>query len=184
MAVTVELFREVALADGDGTWELRCGQLVGKPPMTMDHNFQAADIVRQLNNQLDDDVYSVRQNAGHVRVADDLYVVPDVAVIPMDCLRARAGQPTTLEEYAEALPFVAEIWSRSTGDYDSDTKLPAYRARGDLEIWRVHPYERTVVAWRRKPDGSYTESRYHERGRVRIESLPGVSIDLGKVFRL
>ena len=47
MAVTVELFREVALADGDGTWELRCGQLVGKPPMTMDHNFQAAVVPTQ-----------------------------------------------------------------------------------------------------------------------------------------
>ena len=152
--------------------------------MTMDHNFQAADIVRQLNRQLDDEAFSVRQNSGHVRVAADLYVVPDVAVIPMAALRAKSGQPTTLEEHSDPPPFVAEIWSRSTGEYDSDTKLPAYRARGDLEIWRVHPYERTVVAGRRQPDGLYAESRYHDRGRVRIASLPGVSIDLASVFRL
>ena len=87
MAVSVELFREVALAHSDRTWELRRGQLVGKPPMAMDHNFQAADIVRQLNRQLDDEAFSVRQNSGHVRVAADLYVVPDVAVIPMAALR-------------------------------------------------------------------------------------------------
>ncbi len=56
-------------------------------------------------------------------------------------------------------------------------KLPLYRQRGDEEIWFIHPYERTLTVWRRRPDGSYSEERY-AGGIVPIASLPGVSIDL------
>lgn len=182
MTVSVETFRRVALEDDEGVWELRCGHLVRKPSMTMEHNQHSSEFLRQLSIRLDPDRYSVRMNAGHMRLGQDRYVVADVIVIPVALLEVRRGQPTTLEEYAEPLPFVVEVWSRSTGDYDVESKLPAYRERGDLEIWRVHPYERTVTAWRRRPDGSYSESHYGDSGRVRVESL-GVRIDLARVFR-
>ncbi len=35
------------------------------------------------------------------------------------------------------------------GRVDVESKLPDYRRRGDLEVWRIHPYERTLTAWRR-----------------------------------
>ena len=44
--------------------------------------------------------------------------------------------------------------------YDIATKLQGYRERGDAEIWFIHPYERTLTAWRRQPDGSYAEETY------------------------
>ena len=78
-------------------------------------------------------------------------------------------------------PFVAEIWSPSTGDFDVETKFPEYRARGDAVIWRIHPFERTVTAWVRRADGGYDE-RALPLGRVAIESLPGVTIDLELLF--
>ena len=74
-----------------------------------------------------------------------------------------------------------EIWSPSTGHYDIDEKIPGYQARGDLEIWRVHPYEHTIRVWRKRADGSYVES-VHRGGELRPESLPGVVIDLGMLF--
>ena len=64
-------------------------------------------------------------------------------------------QHDVLEVYDQPLPLVVEVWSRSTGDYDVEEKLAVYQQRGDLEIWRIHPYERTLTAWRRLPDGSY-----------------------------
>ena len=73
------------------------------------------------------------------------------------------------------------VWSRSTADYDVNTKIPEYRRRGDLEIWRIHPYERTLTTWRRQPDGSYTETLYRE-GRVPVVSLPGVFIEIAELF--
>jgi Uma2 family endonuclease len=87
----------------------------------------------------------------------------------------------SLETYAAPLPLVVEVWSPSTGEYDLETKLREYQLRSDLEIWRLHPYERTLTAWRRQPDGSYSESR-HEAGTVQPIALPGVTIDLDALF--
>ncbi len=91
------------------------------------------------------------------------------------------GSGGPLESYAEPLPFVAEVWSRITGDYDVDTKFPEYKRRGDLEIWRVDPYERTVTAWRRRPDGEYSETGY-SGGIVPILSLPNVTVSFDELF--
>jgi Uma2 family endonuclease len=74
------------------------------------------------------------------------------------------------------------VWSPSTGAYDIAGKLPEYRRRGDAEIWYVHPYERTLTAWRRQEDGSYTETVYHEDEVVEVASLPGVRITLAELF--
>ena len=84
-----------------------------------------------------------------------------------------------LEGYAAAVPFVAEVWSPSTGEYDVGTKLPEYQARGDLDNWRIDP--RTVIAWRRQADGSYSETLCR-RGDVPVESLPEVAIQLESLF--
>ena len=60
--------------------------------------------------------------------------------------RAFAGRPV-LAILPDPLPLVAEVWSPSTGDYDIDTTAPVYQRRGDLEIWRIHPFTtlRTLI---------------------------------------
>jgi Uma2 family endonuclease len=83
--------------------------------------------------------------------------------------------------FSGPLPLVVEVWSSSTGDYDVDTKVSVYQQRGDLEIWRIHPYERTLTSWQRQPDGSYQETM-HRGGSVAPIGLPGVTIDLGTLF--
>lgn len=113
------------------------------------------------------------------RREDATYFIPDVVVIPTELMKP-AGVRGPLEVYGELLPFVAEVWSPSTADYDVEGKFPEYRRRGDLEVWRVHPYERTVTAWRRLADGSYSEDAYASGG-IAIQSL-GVHIDLAEVF--
>jgi Uma2 family endonuclease len=75
------------------------------------------------------------------------------------------------------LPLIVEVWSPSTGDYDFDAKVPIYQQRGDLEIWCIHPYERTLTAWRRQPEGSYEETMYRD-GTITPVALPAVTIDL------
>jgi Uma2 family endonuclease len=51
------------------------------------------------------------------------------------------------------MPLVVEVRSWTAESYDFATKLQGYRLRGDLEIWFIHPYERTLTVWRRQPDG-------------------------------
>jgi Uma2 family endonuclease len=81
-----------------------------------------------------------------------------VIVIPAGLVLPFLDNPRLFNAFAEPLPLVVEIWSRSTVDYDMAAKLPIYRERDDLEIWFFHPYERTLAAWRKQPDGSYSEA--------------------------
>jgi Uma2 family endonuclease len=99
----------------------------------------------------------------------------------MGLLLPHRGRSDLLEAYEAPLPLVVEVWSPSTGEYDVDSKLPEYQRRGDLEIWRLQPYERTLTAWRRQPDGTYAET-VCTGDTIRPIGLPGVAIDLDTLF--
>lgn len=179
--VSEETYRRLALADPGGQLELYQGQLREKPVMSAWHGAIMLHLAVLLQNQLDRGEYRLRVTHARLRRSADTYYVPDVVVIPAALERALLERPNSLDAYPEPLPLVVEIWSPSTGSYDINEKLPGYQDRGDLEIWRVHPYERTITVWRRRPDGAYTESIYRD-GILRPESLPSVVIDLDTLF--
>jgi Uma2 family endonuclease len=170
-------YRELVFSDDDHTWELWDGVLVEKPPMSMRHDDIAAYLGNQLMNQLDRSVYRVNINGGKTRYTARNFFVPDVVVIPAALKRPFGDDPNAFNAFAEPFPLVVEIWSRTTGGYDIEAKLPLYRARGDQEIWFIHPSQRTLTVWRRQSDGSYEETGY-TGGLVPVASLPGVFIDL------
>jgi len=182
MPVTVGTYQQVALEDPEGHWELIGGHLRQKPGMTAIHDYTGDSLGRTIADQLDKNVLNVRINNARLRVGTGSFRIPDVTVLPMATIRRRlkAASPE-LDVYAEPVLFVAEVWSPSTGGYDFEVKLAQYRERGDAEIWFVQPYDRAVTIWRRQPDGSYVES-YHAGGTLAVGSLPGVSIDLGRLF--
>jgi Uma2 family endonuclease len=181
MPVSEKTFESVVLEDIEGRWELHDGRLREKPPMSFGHNESAWELADQLSHQLPRDDYRVFQNRGHLRTTSGNTYVPDIAVVPVALMSRFRLQPTQFEVYDEPLPFVSECWSPKTGTYDVDTKLPAYRLRGDAEIWRVHPFRRTLTIWRRQPDGSYKVSDY-EGGRLQLHALPWVTIDVAPLF--
>ena len=176
-----EAFERLALDDPEGHWEMYCGVPRRKPAMTFEHNDVAFDLAAMLANQLDRREYRVRSNAGHVRRPTRSYFIPDVFVIPRVAFEPKRGHPDQLEAYSEPLPLVVEIWSRSTGGFDLTDKLAEYQRRGDAEIRLIHPYERTLTAWRRRPDGGYDETVITE-GILRPVALPGVAIDFAALF--
>lgn len=178
MPVSERTFEQLALEDDDTTWEMACGKLREKPGMTQEHNSASRRLAMSLARQLDAGQFEVGTSAGYTGRGHTTYFLPDVVVIPSSLLRRGSPQ---LEVYDAPLPFVAEVWSPSTGSYDVDTKFPEYKLRGDHEIWRVHPYEKTVTAWRKQPDGSYSESIY-TAGAIPVESLSGVTIELESLF--
>jgi Uma2 family endonuclease len=138
MPVSERTFEQVVREDREHRWELHCGRLVPKPALPFDHNRLGNRLAWLLMNQLDLTVFDVRSNAGHVSYDAEHYYVPDVCVILLTLVEGLRGRPDRLEMYEEPLPLVVEIWSPSTGGYDVDKKLPAYRQRGDFEIWRIH----------------------------------------------
>lgn len=181
MPITAKTYERVALEDPEGRWELHRGRLREKPGMTFAHNETIVLLSAQLLGQIDLKRFVVRIDLGHVRRSDETYYIPDMFVVP----RGLPGQDWSvrdvLEVYGEPLLLVVEVWSPSTGGYDVDAKLPEYRRRGDLEIWRIHPYDRTLTAWRRQPDGTYAES-VHGSGSILPVAIPNVSIDLDALF--
>ncbi len=179
--ISEEAYRRLALADPGGQWELHEGRLREKPGMSVEHGGVMTELAYMLRGQLDRNEYRVRTHHARLRRSPENYYVPDVVVIPAALERALRRNPGSLDAYAAPLPLVVEIWSPSTGAYDIDEKLPQYQARGDIEIWRLHPYDRTLTAWQRQLDGSYVET-VHREGIVRPASLPGVAIDLAALF--
>ena len=182
MPVSEETFRRVALEDPEGHWELYDGRLREKPGMSYPHNFAMTYLGLQLGAQLDPAFYEIRINAGHVNKTERSFYIPDVFVLPTAMLGPDRDRTDVLEVYHEPLPLVVEIWSRSTGTYDVNDKIPEYMKRGDIEIWRLHPEERTLTASRRQPDGSNDEV-YIRGGKLQPIALPGVTIDLDALFR-
>lgn len=176
-----EAYREFALADSGERWELVRGCLWERPGMSVTHDWVTMDLVGRLLRQLDRDQFWVSASLARLRVSADTYYIPDVAVIPMAMVRQLRETPRALDAYPEPVPLVIEVWSPSTGKRDMELKLPDYQRRGDAEIWCFHPFERTLAAWRRLPDGSYAKSIYRY-GIVRPASLPGVAIDLDELF--
>ena len=179
--ISSEAYERLALAEPDRKWELLDGYPREKPGMTAAHNDVAVHLAYLLMSQLDRSVYRVRIEAGRVRRPAATYFIPDVFVVPTAWVTPLLDQQSVLEVYDQPLPLVVEVWSRSTGDYDVEEKLAVYQRRGDLEIWRIHPYERTLTAWRRQPDGTYEETLYRE-GVMLPVALPRVAIHLDELF--
>ncbi len=173
-------YEQFVLSGVEGVWELHEGRLVEKPGMTWKHGDIIEDLGHSLRQQLDRKAFRVRENEGRLRKPADTIFIPDIAVVPVAYGEQFRDRPV-LAVFSGPLPLVVEVWSPSTGDYDVDAKLPVYQQRGDLEIWRIHPYERTLTSWQRQPDGSYQEV-IHRGGIVIPVALPGVTIDLDELF--
>ena len=173
-------YQRFVLSGAGKGWELHDGRLVEKPGVTWEHADVAMELAYLLRHQIPRDEYRGFIES-RVRRPTATIFMPDVMVVPTACGEPFRGQPGTLAIFSDPLPLIVEIWSSSTGEYDVDAKLPIYQQRGDLEIWRIHPYERTVMSWRRQPDGSYQEA-IHRGGIFRPVALPGVAIDLETLF--
>ena len=94
-----------------------------------------------------------------------------------------SGQDRLFHCERDPRPLVVEIWSASTGAYGVDEKRPEYPARDDREIWRLHPFTRTLTAWRKAPDGTYDEVQF-TGGTIELRAFPGVTINHEALFVL
>ena len=183
MPISFETFERVALEDDGGHWELACGRLRQKPPMTQEHNDAIEGLYAQLVPQLNRSLFRIRTESARLRISLAATYQPDLFVLPNRYRRVRTEPGESgLETYVEPMPLVVEVWSSSTGSYDVMTKFPEYQQRGDQESWLIHPYERWLHAWRRHADGSYPETLFSGDDTVEAAALPGVRIDLKRLF--
>jgi Uma2 family endonuclease len=102
MAVSPATYERLALEDPDSKWELVCGELRRKPPMTTQHNEVETELAYILRGQLDPAQYRVRSDSSRVR-KQSTYYIPDVFVAPADAVEAFLGTGS-LEVFETALP--------------------------------------------------------------------------------
>jgi Uma2 family endonuclease len=179
--ISNEAYERLALAEPDVKWELWDEVRREKPAMTDAHDWLSTKVDYFLLSQIDWSQYQVRVNSSRVRRPGSAHFIPDVFVLPTAYTAPFRNRSDLLTVFDPPVPLIVEVWSRSTGDYDINEKRAVYQARGDLEIWYFHPYERTLTAWRRLPDGNYEQS-LHRNGIVRPVALPDVEIDLAVLF--
>jgi Uma2 family endonuclease len=178
--ITEAEYERIVLAEPDQRLELVEGRLREKPGKSWDHGRIVTLLGYLLMLQLDHRQFLVFYES-RIRRSVGTIFLPDLMFVPTGYGRDFAGRPGVLAIFSDPLPLVVEVWSASTGDYDVDTKIPEYQRRGDREIWRIHPYEKTLTGQRRQPDGSYAETVFRT-GIVTAESLPGVAVDLSELF--
>lgn len=179
--VSERAHEELALRDPDGFWELWHDGPRQKPAMTYAHDVIPRTLRDILREQLPRREFEIVETA-KLRTRDGHYFIPELCVFPRVLQAPLKEKPRTFEMYSPPVPLVVEVWSPSTGEYDVEKKFPEYRARGDEEIWRIHPYDLTVTVWRKQTDGSYTETWYRAGDTVQVVSLPGVQIALSELF--
>lgn len=160
--------------------ELHDGVPVEKPVMSRIHGDLGLEVAFVVRTQIDPARFRLRANHAKLAIPGRSYFIPDVAVLPAAVALA---DPTEADLYHDPVPLVVEIWSPSTGSYDASVKLPGYRLRGDAEIWWLYPPDRTLTRWVRRPDGGYDEEVLRG-GVVEAAALPGVRIDLGRLFQV
>lgn len=186
MAVSEGTYLQLALEDKEGQWELVDGWLRSKAGDNAIHNHVMTHLAFAVMNGLGSDGrsgcedFEVRINSARIRIRQRTFLMPDVLVATAE-QAAPLWDQEVLEHYTTPVPFVAEVWSVLTGDDEVEPKLDEYRQHGEHEIWRLRTDNREVTAWRRQPDGSYTET-YYQGGRVPIQSLPSVTIDIDSLF--
>ncbi|MFN8590504.1 MAG: Uma2 family endonuclease [Thermomicrobiales bacterium] len=168
-------YERFILSTPRGTWELHDGMLIEKPAMSPGHRAIVSRLAQQLLAQLDLAEYAVRVNDGRIRGPAGTVLIPDLLVVPAGSGEL-ADSPSGSPIIAAPLPLVVEVWSPASDGYDVDSKLPVYHQRGDLEIWRLQPGDRTLTTWVRQVDGTYAETIY-QVGAALPSPRVGQSID-------
>lgn len=171
-------YERLAVLDEFKRTELWDGVPVEKPSMGHGHGDVMVALVAAIDHQLDFGRARLRVNHARLAIPGGSCYIPDIAILPA----AAFGAIGDADLFHEPAMLVAENWSPSTGTYDVNVKFPSYMARGDVELWRVHPLERTVTRWVRMPDGRYEETTI-AAGRIELAALPGVGVDLASIFR-
>ena len=152
-------YEAFALSGIDGTWELHDGRLVKKPALRGDRGTVVSRLARQFLAQLDAAEYEVRINDARLRALGETILIPDLLVAPTASGPSDASRGL-LTIRAKPVPLIVEVLSLPTEGYDVDAKILNYHQRGDLEVWRINPSERTLTTWVRRPDATYAETIY------------------------
>jgi Uma2 family endonuclease len=159
----------------DARVELIEGEIIAMPPIGPKHASSTTYITRTLSRVVGDRAGVRSQNP--LRLSEQTETEPDVVLTKKREDEYSERHPTP----SDAL-LVIEV-SNSTLRYDKGTKLPLYARYGISEVWIVNVPGKCVEMYRKPRGKRYeVELRIDKAAPLEIERLPGIPIDLAKLF--
>jgi len=167
---------EVGLLAPDARVELIEGEIIDMAPIGTDHGSIVDQLTRLFVRAVDE--RAIVRVQGAVRLSSFTEPQPDLALLRPSPDFYRKKQPTG----ADSL-LVIEV-SDTTLRYDLKTKAPLYARLGVPEVWIFDVNREQIHFFRSPSDGSYGEvSVVDDPGVVELRTLPGVSIDLSRLWK-
>ena len=132
-------YREFALGDPQGHWELHRGQLREKPGMSAAHDNVIDRLQRRLYMQLSEHEYRLRSNNARLRVPRRRTTFQTWRSFQLSSCSRCSKVPTRLMRTATRCRWLSKSGLPQPATTTSKGKLPDYQQRGDREIWFIHP---------------------------------------------
>lgn len=168
----------------DERWEIIRGRPYSMSPApSVRHQMISVELLTQIHSFLSDKDCRVLSAPLDVRFAENPekeeqvidVVQPDILVV---C------DPDKLDEKGCKGPpdFIAEIISPSTVSRDYILKRDLYEKNGVKEYWILHPFD-NIVHVNILENGVYRISIHEGKGELPVSVLPGLRINLNRVFQ-
>ena len=165
-------------------WELIDGVAYAMVPApSISHQRASRAIFHQLFQALEGgpcevfyapiDVRLPKSGSSHDEV--DTVVQPDIVVV---CDESKLDDLGCVG----APDLVVEVLSPSTALRDRRDKLALYERHRVPEYWILDPANCTLAVYALGADGRYGAPTHYDEGRVEVQGLAGVTVDLGLVF--
>jgi Uma2 family endonuclease len=164
------------LRNGEGRIEYDHGEIVSMAGASANHATISANMWRALDDALGDDATCRAYVVDRVvRIAQDIYFMPDVVV---SCDVADHGEAFFLESPR----VVVEVLSHSTEARDRTYKLVTYQAKESIqEIVFIDQYRQHVEVITRTPEG-WRYHQYRHDQTFRLDSLD-IEIIVAQMYR-
>ena len=170
----------------DERWELIEGIPYNMTPApSTTHQIIVGDLFRQISTFLIDKDCLAFVAPFDIRLASEdqaddavmTVVQPDISVI---CDSAKLDK----RGCRGAPDVIIEILSPATATKDQIQKVALYEKHGVKEFWLVHPGDRLITVRLLDAAHRYGIPKIHEaKGRLPVQTLPDLEIDLDQVFR-
>lgn len=166
------------IPEGAPRQELIEGDLIMAPSPTTPHQDIAGRIYLIIANFLH------KHPIGRVFIAPlDVYL-SDINVFQPDVFFILRDHASIIEEHGiEGAPdLVVEVLSKSRVRFDLGPKRSVYARTGVEELWIVDPTKRTLALYRLAENPNTPIATYKAKQKFSSVLLPGLTIDLAKVF--
>lgn len=175
--LTVEQFHrmgDAGLFAPNDRVELVDGELLDLPPIGSLHAGALHRLAALLTNAFGTQA-AVRQQSP-VRLSEHAEPLPDIAVVKTRRDDYMASHPT-----GDDCLLVVEI-SDTTLRYDLDVKAALYARFGVPEVWVVALQQRELHRFRSATQGGCSDVRISELGRLTVDTVPEVAVDLTRLL--